>query len=128
MRDGGNAVEIGHIQFGIADGFRVDGFGLRCDGRLQRLQIIGLHKIHLYSQTGEGVMKQIVRSAIEIIRRDNFITGLGDIQKRQRDGRLAARDRQRADTAVEQREPFLQHIGGGIHEPRVNIAELLESE
>ena len=55
-------------------------------------------------------------------------TRLGHVQQRQRLRRLPGRGQQRADAALQRREPLLDHVGGRVHDPGVDVAELLQGE
>jgi hypothetical protein len=44
------------------------------------------------------------------------------------DGGLPGGESQSADAAVERRQALLEHVVGGVHQPRVNVAEFLQSE
>ncbi len=52
----------------------------------------------------------------------------GEVEDRQRLGRLAGRDAQGADAALERRDPLLEDTGRRVHDPGVDVAELLEPE
>ena len=53
---------------------------------------------------------------------------LGEVEQRDRLGGLARRRRERADATLERGEPVLEHGLGRVHDPRVDVAELLEAE
>ena len=51
-----------------------------------------------------------------------------DGQQRGGDGRLAAGEGQARRAAVERRQTLLEHVVGRVHQPRVDVAELLQRE
>ena len=44
VTDLGNGFDVQHIQRGVAQGFRIQGFGFRCDGTGKILRVRGVHK------------------------------------------------------------------------------------
>jgi len=128
VRNCRNTFQVGYIQLRIADGFSVNSFSLRRNGSLQRLQIIGFNKVHLDAQAGKSVMKQRIGSTVEVVSGNNFIAGSGNIKQRERNGRLAAGHSQCTNATIEQCNSLFQHIRGGIHQPRIDIAEFSQPE
>ena len=128
MRDLGDRLEIRHVQLGVPDGLDVDGARLRRDGALECLRIAGVHEGRRAAQLGEGVMKELVGPAVEVVGRDDLVPQSRDGQQRQRDGRLARGDRQGARPTFDRRDPLLEDIRRRVHQSRVDIAELLQRE
>src|SRR5208283_1388282 len=100
MRDLGNAFNVGNVQFGIADGLRVNRFCFRRDSFLKSVKIIRFDEPDMNPQTGECVMKQVISSPVEIVRGYDFISRPGDVEKRKSYGRLAACHRKGSHAAV----------------------------
>ena len=73
-------------------------------------------------------MKQAVGAAVQVVGRDDFISCAGDVQQRHGDSRLPAGRRQRANPTVKFSHALFEHIGCGIHQARVDIAEFLEGK
>ena len=95
---------------------------------MKRAQVVGFYKLDFDSEFRQRVMKQVISAAVEVIRRDDVIAGLGDIQNRQSRSRLAAGNGESADPAVDGGDALLQHVIRRIHDPRINVAELSEPE
>ncbi len=57
-----------------------------------------------------------------------MIAGLGQVQDRQRLGRLAGRHRERSHTPLERADPLLENVLRGVHDPGVDVAGLTEGE
>ncbi len=53
---------------------------------------------------------------------------MGDGHDRRGNRRLATGKRQPGRAAVQRRQPLLQHIGGRVHQPRIDVAELFQGE
>ena len=62
-------------------------------------------------------MKEIVGSAVQVIRRNDLVSGLGNIQESQGNCRLPAGYGESSNSAVHQGHSLLQDIIGGIHDP-----------
>ncbi len=71
-------------------------------------------------------MKKLVGAPVQVVGRHDLVAQLRDVQQRQRRRRLPGRDRQRAGAAFDRGDALLEHIGGRVHDPRVDVAELLE--
>ena len=77
---------------------------------------------------GKRVREQVVGAAVERGGADHVLAGLGDGLKRVGDGRLTGGQRQRADPALECRDALLEHVGGRVHDARVDVARDLQVE
>ncbi len=73
-------------------------------------------------------MEQVVRSAVERCGRENLVPRVGDVQERERFRRLPGGSRNRSRAALELRHSLLEDVGGRVHDPCVDIAELLKAE
>ena len=76
----------------------------------------------------EGIVKLVVGAAVEPAAADDVIARLADGQDGQRLRGVAAAGGQRADAAFQAGQALLQHVGGRVHDPRVDVAELLQGE
>jgi hypothetical protein len=82
----------------------------------------------LTKRTLQGVPEQIVGAAVEGAAGDDVVAGLGQVEDGQGDGRRARGQGQGADPAVEFGQTLFQHVGGGVHDPGIDIPHFLESE
>ena len=57
-----------------------------------------------------------------------MVAGLGEVEQGERLGGLAAGDQQRADAALERGDALLDRGLRRVHDPGVDVAELLERE
>ena len=76
----------------------------------------------------QGMGEQVVRAAIERRRRHDVVAGPRQVQDRQRLGRLARGDAQRRHAALQRGDALLEDVGRRIHDPGVDVAELLQPE
>ena len=76
----------------------------------------------------QGVFEKCIRAAVELGGGDDVITGAGDVENRAGDGGLAAGVGEGGDTTFECGDALFEHVGGGVHDTGVNVAELFEAE
>ena len=77
---------------------------------------------------GRATLQLVVGAAVEEARGDDVVAGAGDGGERQELRRLAGGDRDRRRAAFERRDALLEDVGGRIHDPGVDVAELLQRE
>ena len=128
VRDLGKDLEVRHVELGIADRFDINGARFRRDGLAERLRVARVHELHRAAQLREGVMEKLVRAAVKIVARDNFIAQPRDGQQRIGDGRLAGSHAERAGAAFDGGHALLENIGRRIHQARVDVAEFFQRE
>ena len=79
-------------------------------------------------ELGQGVVEQVVGAPVERGRRDDVAAVLGQVQQGDGLGRLAAGHGQRGHPAFEGGHPLLEDRLGGVHDPGVDVAQLLQAE
>ncbi len=128
MRDLRERLEVGHVAPRIAD--RLDEQESRlvvdCPAKLVRLRSID--EPALDAQLGERVTEQIISSAIQARAADDVLPCGADVEDRDRLGRLTRGDSEGSAAPFEQRETLFEHIARGVHQPRIDVAELLQRE
>ena len=100
-------------------------------GRIARgdvLRIGGVDKGHVDAQPLEGLAQERDRAAVEGGGGDDVTAGVGQVEQGDGDGLLAAGEGQGPDAAVQGGHPLLEDVGGGVHQPRVDPAHLLQGE
>ena len=128
MGDLGNGFKVIHIVFRIAHRLHVDQAGIVIDSLTDVLRIGSIDELHLDAEPRQGVVEQVVGPAVEEAGGDDILAGAGDIEHRIGGSRLAGSHRQGADTAVKRCQALFEHVGGRIHQPGIDVAELLEAE
>ena len=73
-------------------------------------------------------MEQVVRAAVERGRRNNLVPRRSQRGQRQRLRRLAGGRRQPRRSTFKRGHPLFKHVGGRVHDARVDVAELLQTE
>jgi hypothetical protein len=125
---GRDALEVIDVALGVADGFGVEQAGVLIDGLFKVGRVAGIHEPSLDAEALQRHRELRVGAAIELVARHEVLPGRGDGGDGVEDGSLAGRGCHSTCAAVDCREPFLQNICGGVHKPRVDIAELFEPE
>ena len=122
MSDLGQGRDIRHVAKRIANGFAVNRLGLFIDELAKAGWIARIGKPDLNALLGKGVRKQVVRPAIQGAGRDNIVARLCDGLDCVGNRRHAGCNRQGSNATLKRGNPFFQHIGGRIHDPRVDVA------
>ena len=94
----------------------------------ERLRVVAVDELHADAEAREGDLELVVGAAVEVAGRDDVVAGLQDRRERQELRRLAARGGERRRTALERRDALLEDVGRRVHDPRVDVAELLQRE
>ncbi len=120
--------EVGYIEFRVTDCFAIDGAGFGGDGLAEGVEVAGVHELHRAAEFGHGVVEELVGAAVEVVGGDDFVTDLSDIEDGEGGGGLAGGDGEGTGAAFERGDALFEDVGGGVHDPRVDIAELFEGE
>ena len=121
LGDGGYRIQIRDVQRGVADGLHVQGARPPVDGGFHLVKILRLHEACGDPELGQDVVEQGERSAVQVVRRDDFVPLLRQIDDRRKNGGRTRRRSQRPDTALQQAHTFFQHGLRGVAEPPVDI-------
>jgi hypothetical protein len=119
----GDGREIVHVPFRIPDGLRVEQPGVLVDGPLEVGRVARVDEASLDPEALERVAELSVGAAVELVPGHEVLPGRGNGGDGVEDGRLSGSGRHRARRAVDGGQPLLEHVSGGVHEPRVDIAE-----
>ena len=94
----------------------------------QGLEVFDFHEVNLHAEAGERVVEEVVGAAVEVVGRDDLVARPRNVEEREGSRGLPARHGERPDATVELRDPLLEYVGRGVHEPGVDVAELLQRE
>ncbi len=128
MGDTGNGLEVIHVVFRVSHRFGVNQPGVFIQRRANVFRIGSVDELHSYAHFGQRVVEQVIGSSVEIIGGNDILPALRDIEDRIADCRLTGGNRQRTDTAVQLRHPLFQHIGCGVHDPRIDVSRLFQGK
>ena len=128
VRNLGQRGDVGDVAQRVADGLGKDGLGTVVDQRLERCRVARVGKARGDARQRQRVREQVVGAAVQRAGRDDVVARFRNRLDRICDGRLARRQRQRADAAFERSDALLQHIVGRVHDARVDVARHLQVE
>jgi len=128
VRHLGDGLDVGDVAGGVADGLQEDRGGLVVDELLQRRGAVVLGETDIDALGREHVREQGVGAAVEHRHRDDVGASLGDGDDGVVDRRLASRKCEAGDATLHLSDALLEHVGGGVHDARVDIARDLEVE
>ena len=128
VRDLGDSLEIDDIHSRISNRLDVDELRLVCDRCAEVFRVVGLDEGRVEAQTPEGDIELCVGATVERRRGDQVVAALAQAADGEKLRRLAARERQRADAALQRSHALLEHGRCGVHDARVDVAEALQAE
>ena len=128
VRNLGNGLDIDDIHSRISNRLDVDELRLVCDRCAEVLRVVGLDEGRVEAKTPEGDVELRVGASVERGRRDQVVAGSAQAADGEKLRRLSARERQRADAALQRSHALLEHGRGGVHDARVDVAEALQAE
>ena len=126
--DGGELLDVGHVELGIAQRLGVERAGFGVDGGAQAGEVVGIDEAHGDALLGQRVVEEVVGASVERCGGDDLVAGAGQGLDGERLGGLAGCDGERGRSALQRSDALLQHVGGGVHQAGVDVAELLEAE
>ena len=124
--DLGNGFQIGHIEARVAHRFAKEGLGLRSDRRSKILGVVGVDKVYLDPKLGQNVIKLGIGATIEVVGRYNFIPRFGEVDDGVKYRTGTGCDPETGGTSLKGSHPLLEHIGGGVHQAGIDIAQFAQ--
>ena len=129
MRDCRHSLEIEHVSLGIAQRLGEEGLCVGPDGGAPGFEIIRVvDKGHLDPELGQCVVEEVVGAAVQRRGRHDVPPVLSQIQQCDGLGSLTARHRERRHSPFQGGDPLLEHGLRRIHDPGVDVSELLQAE
>ena len=113
---------------GVAERLAVDDLGVGADGLLEVLRVGGVDEGDVDADAREGVVELVVGAAVQAAAADDVVARAAQGEDRQGLGGMAGTDGQRADAAFQVGDALLEHVGGGVHDAGVDVAQLLQGE
>ena len=102
VRDAGDRLDVEDVAARVADRLGEEQLGVRPHGGAPRVEVVRvLDEGDLDAELGQRVVEQVVGAAVERRAGDDVVAGPGEVEDRQRLGRLAGGDRDRRDAALE---------------------------
>ncbi|MNS80873.1 hypothetical protein D3C72_1145700 [compost metagenome] len=128
MRDLGDRGNVGDVAARVADRLDEHGLGARIDQGCERRRVGRIGETRLDAVLRQCVRQQIEAAAVQRAGGDDVVAGLGNGLDRIGDRRLPRGQCQRADAPFQCRHALLQHVGGGVHDARIDVARYLQVE
>jgi hypothetical protein len=128
VRNLGQGGDLRDVKLGIAERLGVDGAGLFRDELADTFEVVRICKANSNAVLGQGVVKQVLGAAIQGSGGDDFVAGAGKRGKGERFRGLPGSHGEGGGSAFERCNALLEDVGGGVHDPRIDIAEFLEGE
>ena len=119
-------LNIEHVHARVGDGLAVERAGFGRDGLAEILGIIRLDEFHVDAEAAETHVELRVGAAVKRTGCHQFIARSHEARNRQKLRRLPAGSGQGRHAALERRHALLENVGGGIHDARIDVAELLQ--
>eukprot|EP01132_Coremiostelium_polycephalum_P021847 gene21848-biopygen12291 len=126
--DVGQGFDIDDIACRVADALAVHQFGVVIDQLGDGFGAVVTGEAHVNAEARQQVGEQGVGATVQLRGGDDVVTGTGQGLDRVVDRRAAGRHRQGRDAAFECCDALLQHVVGGVHDARVDIAGHVEVE
>ncbi len=117
-----------HVQARVADQLEEDRLRLLVDRPAERRRVGAVHVGRRDADLGQRVGEQVVRAAVQAARGDDVVAGPGEVEDAQRLGGLTGADAEGGDATFERRDALLEDVRGRVHDPGVDVPELLEPE
>src|SRR6266568_2783742 len=128
MSNGCQFFNIHDVELGIAERLGVYRPRLLIDRGAQTVEVVGIDKPHRNAQSWQGVVEEVICSAVQRRRRNNLIARSRQRGDNQRLGGLARGRRETRYPALERGNPLLEDIGGWVHDACVDVAKFLEGK
>ena len=127
MRDGRHLFDVEHVHTRVGDGLAVKGAGLGSDGLAEVFRIVRLYELHVDAQAAEADIELRVGAAVQGAGGDDLVARSRQAGDGQELRGLSAGGGQSGNAAFERRHPLFEHVGGGVHDAAVDVAELLQA-
>ena len=125
----GDGLNVEHVVAGVGHGLAVEQLGVGANRGAPLVEVVRiLNEGGFDAEIGEGVLEQVIGTAVHGWRSDHVVTGTGNVQNCVGDGRLTGGQQERADAAFEGGDAVLDNFLGGVVEAGVDGAQLGESE
>ena len=128
VRDGGNARDVEHLEAGVAERLAEHEPRLGPDRRAEGARVARVDQRGGDAEARQRVDEQVVAAAVERARRDDMAARPHQRHHRERERRLARRRADRADAALERREPLFEHRRRRVRDARIDVARARQVE
>jgi hypothetical protein len=124
--DLGERFEVRNVVLGVADRLDVESLGLLVDQPLELRGIIPVDETDLEAKARKCHLELVIGAAVKKRRRDNVVARLEQRGERKQLCRLTGGGRYGGRSAFECCHPLFEDIGSRVHDPGVDVSELLQ--
>ena len=119
-------IDVGNIAVGISQGFNIDGPGVWLNSALHLVQVVDIHKAGGDAEIGQRMSQQIIAASVDgLLRHDVPPIQCQGLNRIGNSG-CAGGQRQGGYTALQGRDPLLQHILGGVCQSAIDVSAFLQ--
>ena len=126
--NGGDRLEVWHVETRVADRLDVDGLRLGVDRGIEFGRLGAVDELEIDAVLRQCVLEEVVRPTVKRRTGNDVIADAGKVEDGERLSRLAGADGQGPDAALESGHALFEYPVGGVHDPGVDVAELLQAE
>ena len=113
---------------GVADGFNKQRLRVAVDRVFKRVFLVRVHKGGGDTILGQGVLQQVVGTAVNGFGGDDVVARAGEVQEGVGDRRRTGRHAQRRHAAFQRRNALLKSVHRGVGQTAVNVARVRQTE
>ena len=124
----GDALEVGHVGVGIAEGLGIDDLSLGAYGCFEGLEVVDADDGVGDALRGEGMSDEVERASVEIVGSDDVVSDLQHVLQSVGDRCCSAGYGEGCHTAFDGCYALLKYVLGRVGETAVDIAGIAESE
>ncbi len=128
VRGFGQGGKVDDVAGRVADGLAEHRLGALVDQRFQGGDVVVGGEAHLDALARQGMGEQVVSAAVELGHRNDVVADFGDGLNGVGDRCHARGYGQCSHAAFKRCDALFKHVGGGIHDARINVARHLQIE
>ena len=128
MRDVRQLAEIRHVVLRVAHRFQIHQPRVLVHEFVDLFGMVGVEEAHFDAQPLERLGEERPGAAVKAGRGEKFCPAWTMVRIAAVMAAWPVAKASAADAAVERRQALLQHVVGGVHQPRVDVAEFLQTE
>ena len=126
--DVGDGLQVVDVQARVADQLQEDRLGLLVDRRVERGRARAVHERRRDADLGQGVGEQVVGAAVEAGADTRLSPARAMLRIESVSAAWPDASAEGRHAALERGDALLEHVRGRVHDPGVDVPELLEPE
>ncbi len=128
--DVGDGLEVGDLERGVGHRLAEQGAGVGVDRGGEAGWVGGVDEADADAERGQDVVELGVGAAVEVAGGDDVVAGAGEVDDgvEDRGGAGGVGQAGGLGGALQQADALLEHLGGGVHQAGVDVAQLAQRE